>query len=304
MRILIFIALLCAAVQGRGQIYINSYRFGGAQLLLDAYPTAVVGYSLRKLTDGYNGNCIEVRRASDNTTSNIGFLDNYLDTASLKTFCSGTNCFVRTWYDQSGNSRNLTQTTNLNQPTIVTSGAILYQNNRVAINFTGSSVKLSTDTSSAYRFTGGFFMAQLNSFNTYNQYMISASTVSDANANNGWWLEFGSARGFTMFNNGNEILADNTVSITGLSINTSYLFVFDYNNSNVIGYYNNTQFGSSSQSNLTIGATGRRLVLGGADSFNTYPLTGRIQEFVIYNSSKSSDRVGIQDNINSFYSIY
>src|SRR5210317_1337729 len=90
----------------------------GANLLLDTYTGASAAYSLRKLRSGYTGDAIEVRRASDNTTQDIGFVDGELDTTSLASFCSGTDGFVTTWYDQSGNGNDATQTTASNQPKI------------------------------------------------------------------------------------------------------------------------------------------------------------------------------------------
>ncbi len=71
--------------------------------ILDEYPGAAAAYSLRLLNTDYTGDAVVVRRASDNTTQNIGFIDGELDTDTLDTFCSGTNGFVATWYDQSGN---------------------------------------------------------------------------------------------------------------------------------------------------------------------------------------------------------
>jgi len=80
--------------------------------LLDLYPSAAAAYSVRKLRTAYTGSAIRVRRSSDNTEQNIGFtaLGN-LDDSALTTFCSGTNGFVTTWYDQSGNANNAVQTT-------------------------------------------------------------------------------------------------------------------------------------------------------------------------------------------------
>ena len=69
-------------------------------LLLDTYTGAAAAYSLRLLRSSYSGSAIRVRRASDNTEQDIGFVDNELDTSTLETFCSGTNGFVKTWYDQ------------------------------------------------------------------------------------------------------------------------------------------------------------------------------------------------------------
>jgi hypothetical protein len=94
-------------------------------LLLDSFPNAAFAFALNKLDKDYAGNCIQVRRSSDNDTAYIGFVNTDLDSATLKTFCAGTDCFVRRGFDQSGNGRNLRQLTAGNQPKIVSSGTII-----------------------------------------------------------------------------------------------------------------------------------------------------------------------------------
>jgi hypothetical protein len=90
--------------------------------LLDTYSGAEAAYSLRLLRSAYTGSAIRVRRASDNTEQDIGFDANGdFNTSALTTFCSGTNGFVKTWYDQSGNGYDVTQTTTANQPQIFSS---------------------------------------------------------------------------------------------------------------------------------------------------------------------------------------
>jgi hypothetical protein len=86
--------------------------------------SATAAFSLRKLRTSYAGSAIKVRRSSDNTEQDIGFVDNLLDTASLLTFCGAGDGFIRTWYDQTGNARHLQQATNANQPRIVAAGAV------------------------------------------------------------------------------------------------------------------------------------------------------------------------------------
>ena len=101
---------------------------GGVSVTLpldDITATATGAFGLRKLRSAYAGNCIKVRRSSDDTTQDIGFSGNDLDVASLETFCSGTNGFIDTWYDQSTNGNNATQSTTGNQPQIVSSGSVL-----------------------------------------------------------------------------------------------------------------------------------------------------------------------------------
>ena len=88
-----------------------------ANLLLDTYTGAAAAYSLRKLRTLYTGDAIRVRRSSDNTEQDIGF-STYsvsLDTVSLLAFAGTGDAFVKTWYDQSGNSNDATQTTTVNQ---------------------------------------------------------------------------------------------------------------------------------------------------------------------------------------------
>jgi len=107
--------------------------------VLDLFPNASIAYSLRLLRNTYTGDAIRVRRSSDNTEQNIGFTgQGTLDLATLNSFCSGTNGFVTTWYDQSGNGVNLTQTTAGNQPQIVSSGSVLTQSGKPSISFNGT----------------------------------------------------------------------------------------------------------------------------------------------------------------------
>lgn len=95
---------------------------------LDIAPNVAVAFSLRKLKASYTGSAINVRRSSDNATQDIGFdSSGNLDTVSLLAFVGNTptsNGFVRIWYDQSGNGRNLIQNTTTAQPYIVQNGIV------------------------------------------------------------------------------------------------------------------------------------------------------------------------------------
>jgi len=103
---------------------------GGGGLLLDQFPGASVAYSLRLLSNTYSGDCVKVRRDSDNTEQSIGFSGGVVDMASITTFCGGASSgiagHVSTWYDQSGNGVHLSQTTHGSQFRIVTDGDSFY----------------------------------------------------------------------------------------------------------------------------------------------------------------------------------
>lgn len=81
-----------------------------------------------RLRSGYAGALFRVRRASDNAEQDISTAagSSAANVAALATFCSGTNGYVRTIYDQSGNSRDIGVATASQQPLIYDSvlGAI------------------------------------------------------------------------------------------------------------------------------------------------------------------------------------
>jgi len=111
----------------------------GEDLPLNVDSTAKAAYSLRKLSTGYSGKAIKVRRSSDNTTQDIGFNSfGNLDTKSLLSFVGTGSGYIDTWYDQSSSGLNLTQATTANQPRIVNAGVIDTKNGIPSVYFGGS----------------------------------------------------------------------------------------------------------------------------------------------------------------------
>jgi hypothetical protein len=107
--------------------------------LLNFYPGAAAAYSLRSLNSDYGGAAIQVRRSSDNAVLDIGFTSNGdLDTIALLAHCGSGDGFVTEWFDQSGNGRNATQATALNQPQIVSAGSVLLLNSKPRLSFDGT----------------------------------------------------------------------------------------------------------------------------------------------------------------------
>lgn len=106
--------------------------------LLNSYTGAAAAYSLRQIKSDYTGDCILVRRSTDDAELAIGFVNRVLDTASLLTFCGAGSGYVKTWYDQSGNGQDFTQTTDDAQPIIVNAGKIIHHLGKPQISFDGS----------------------------------------------------------------------------------------------------------------------------------------------------------------------
>lgn len=70
---------------------------GGAAIsyVLDEYSGAAAAYSLRKLSSTYGGSAVRVRRASDNTEQDIGFVGQDLDETALMNFVGYQNLVQR-----------------------------------------------------------------------------------------------------------------------------------------------------------------------------------------------------------------
>jgi hypothetical protein len=257
--------------------------------LLDDYSGAAAAYSLRLLRSAYTGSAIEVRNDSG-THLDIGFVDNELDTATLLTHCGSGNGTVSKWYDQSGNARNTAQTTVANQPQIVSSGSVITENGKPAVDFDGSTHQLVTTSSiTLNQPTTQFGVGRINpNYSTGNFYTFASSSNT------------GNRQHFFYRNTGQYAIFSGS-SIEGTSGTSSVQFVFSalFNSPNSELYFNNSLIvsGNSGANNF-----GLNLILG--NQSGNLPWYGKQQEFVFYGSDESSNRTGIQDNINDFYSIY
>lgn len=230
------------------------------------------------MNSNYTGDAIVVRRDSDNATANIGFVGGELNTTYLNEFCNGANGFVATWFDQSGNGYNATQSIASEQPKIYdsTTGVIL-ENNKPAIYTDG---------------VDGFVISSVIAA-TGQKYAFSVNTVDDAL----WSMYADDAAG------GNIIPVGQSGSTSGISI--GYTLNVLYHNTNVFSGTSGdlyTLYNTTGQSLTTIDFDG--IGVGVLLYRNGFRLQGFTQEIIIYNSDESSNRTGIEANINDFYSIY
>lgn len=119
-------------------------------LPLDAVGSALVAFGMRKLRSAYAGNCVEVTRSSDNGSANAGFTsEGDLDEAAIATHVGANNGTIRTWYDQSGNSRNATNSTVSEQPTLVSSGVVKRNHGKPVAEFRGDTLSIALGTTIA-----------------------------------------------------------------------------------------------------------------------------------------------------------
>jgi hypothetical protein len=281
-------------------------RSGGAppfQGLLDLYPNAAAAYSLRKLRAAYSGAAVRIRRSSDNDESDIGFLNNEFDSAAAQTFCGAGNGFITTWYDQSGNSLNVVQTTAASQPQIVSSGVVISFNSKSSIEFDGTN-----------DFLNGGDILDAGS-NSYCSFSVVKSDTTDGTIYAKSLLG-GAPNRYSLL-----LLSNTTISIAVSNSNviedvvsspaytTQKIFSIEYIANNLHKLYqNNTQIGSSIAA-TTIGNSTYDFEIGAyndqfGNAANFLPFNGYIQEIVIYLSDQSANRTAINTNINSYYGIY
>jgi len=288
-KIIVVLFLLCAKI-AQAQIYIDSYRFAGAapaNLLLDDYPGAAAAYSLRKLDKDYTGSAIRIRTAGGSETD-IGFDSNGdLNTAAITTFCAGTTCTVTTWYDQSGNGNNATQTTAANQPTIYTGGAVTTTGGKPAIDFDGSNDFLSNS------------IAQVTAHTIISVSLTDTETLSII-AGTDQNVPFGTTFGY-VGSSDFRIQSETPVILISTNIDFERLFYAYATGSSGAIYANQSlKISGSISGNFDYNSIGARR------SQNPLYYNGKQQELIIYGTAKSSagEITGINTAINSYYSIY
>lgn len=120
------------------------------------YPT--VCYSMRKRNSAYAGQCIRVRRSSDDAEQDIGFdFDGWCDSTAAVSFVGSGTGFVTVWYDQSGLGVDLSMATTSRQPTIINSGAVEVLDGKMVIKFSdsGTADSMTAAATSAFGFGTG-----------------------------------------------------------------------------------------------------------------------------------------------------
>jgi hypothetical protein len=237
-----------------------------------------------------NGTACGIFRTSPNSFAEIeiyGFQINEGTSAQSYATTSGTylegNGAVTTWYDQTGNGNHATNSTASEQPLIVEGGDIIYEGatiSRPAIQFDGSDDTLLSSTSFTQPYTA-FAVRKFDS--NSDQMLVSHDTstflgvefrfVATTRLSNGTYLNHSvsptTTQGllYALGNGSNsEISIDGGTTTTGNS-------------------------GSAGASELSIG--GR----------SSYYFGGAFQEVIYFDSDQSSNRTGIEGNIDNYFRI-
>ena len=242
-----------------------------------------LAFSVRKVNPAYIGNCMRIRRSSDNTELEIGFVGGELDTSAISTFCGVGFGYVARWYDQSGNANDKFNTTAINQPVIYNNGFTL-RNGKPYIRATNTQwLYLATSYIQSVGQDYTFFM-------TYEKSTAGFHYILVNNIGNYSWLDWGATQYVTV---------SNTVAISSVyAINTLYL--------------NNTISDASSiteifRNGVSIGTRVLTNTVGGLrylPSNINRSTTILFSEFIWYKSDKTATALDMRNDINNYYSIY
>ena len=285
-----------------GQYGITTPQSTSAPLLLDTYSGASAAYSVRRLSSTYTGAALRVRRSSDNSEQDISFVGQDLDTASMLTFCGIGDGFVVTWYDQSGNSKNITQSSASAQRKIVSSGSLITSNSKPSAQ--------NTATSTEYSSSG-----RLYDLTTPNLWMFSVQEIVDGGTTGYLFGSNGlSDKGFLVLSSGStEILQIATIRSGGTKSNVfgtsgnllgQKILSITANRTNRFGWINgNLQSGVSTDNDSDFTTYTNNTVWGSLNS-TARSVVGFAQEFILFDNDLTSLRSDIETNINNYYSVF
>ncbi len=276
------------------QIVFHSLNAQMNSLLLDLAPGPSVAFSLRKLNSAYSGPAIRVRRSSDNSESDIGF-DAYgnFDAAAFSTFVSGSNGYIKKWYDQGGNANDATQTSASNQPQLVLNASGTF----AGVLFTGSSSQRLMLNSTVTLTTGISNLNVVKKVSTSNIMEMLGNTTNN-NVYSEYWsnglAEFSMASSNS--SNGYSIYPSSNTNNTNLNL----IGAFGDASSGLITYkqtYFNIAVTTSSVSGSQPKSTYDCLGYGDGSY-----CTGNVFEVLLWPGSNSNEAI-IVNNIKAYYSI-
>lgn len=299
MRIQTILILLLASVSLTGQGIMLA---GGAVEaepeagLLDDYPGASAAYSLRSLSSTYTGPVVQVRRGSDNELKDF----TAVQVSTIPAWVGAGDGFVRIFYDQSGNGRDAVQVGALLQPKIVNSGVFFYLNGNPAIDFDGANDYLTVSSVFTTNINiSGFAIASVDAVSGEQYIYDNSNTTSYGGGYSHRITSGGQIRIWAQDAMYNATGGSITANQQFLSSQISYLFGASERN---IVFQNGSQVaintGTPDPRNAkTTTRIGMSELLGG--NYN-----GKMQELVVYPSNQSTNRTGIESNINTYYNIY
>jgi hypothetical protein len=259
------------------------------------YPGAAVAYSVRQLNNNATASMRVRRTVAPFDEQDIGFDSNgELDTSAISTFGGSDPLTVSVWYDQTGGCNHSSQTIEIRQPEIYDGVSVNLDNGKPAVRFTDPGQDSNRDT-----LDWGYDVdTQLFSWSCVAGFSPSGAVRTIIHRDN-----TGAGNYLRVDTNGYVIVKPN--DFDGLSGSTfdgtqKLNTVIRSSATTATSYQDGSQTGTISTldaSNIVWGNTDANITGTGVLSFN-------VQEIVLWTSDESTNRTGIETNINGYYSIY
>jgi len=275
-----------------------------AGLLLDIYPSTLPCYALNKLKD-VNTLANRVRNSVTNVETDIGFTGNDYDDASLSTAIGADSGLVTTLYDQSV-SNNVTQATAVRQPSIMTAGTLVTSGGKAALQGVSSRGLRSASIFdiNAESEIWMFFVVDAAAVNTVSQILAETSTniynfdgaIAVFITSNTLRVAQRTASGVSCdlrcpITTGRKLISvrirtgEATATFAEVWINGVSQTITVLNSSTSIAFRNDNLF---------------LMARNGSSS----GFIGKFQGFFAYAGNQTSNRLGIETEINDYYGIY
>jgi len=257
--------------------------------LLADYTGAAAAYSVRQLANTA-AICMTVRRDSDDEEKRFGFDSNGdLDTTGIADFCTTANGYVSQWWDQSTNGNHASQGTAGSQPQIYNGTAVITENGKPAVQFDGVNDQFVHNISGIV--SGDFTYADVMSSSDSAAILHSSTSVIAK------WVMLAQISTQTILSDGfltayDGYFKNGTAALSSGATRTDFTNAFFDGNQNLAFYHGTTNSVATTQ-----------MYLGRYQQSGFY-FVGKIQESILWTADESSNRTGIQSDINTYFSIY
>jgi hypothetical protein len=274
-------------------------------LLLDVYSGAVAAYSLRKLRNAYNGYAVRVVKFPDQSSMDIGFDTNgNFDVNSLNTFLgSAFYASISIWYDQSGNGYNATQTTFGNQPYIRYNGVNNTLNGKIILstNITNGLRCLETPISNLQNrpisiITSGKISALAN--NAYGNTSFYIGGTSNAGGGSRYEMVAADTGYYS------QIRGTSTSILQSSFSNNAFINQAHFNSTILTSRFNGTDNSTSINDSGQFSTSSNFVLMSAPSNQSLFSANIGMFETIFYLNDKTNDRIGIENNINTYYAIY
>ena len=293
------------------------------------YTGSAAAFSVRKLDKDYVGYCMRVREDSGDTEADIGFDGSGgVDQSAIATHCGSANGYVVTWYDQSGNSNNATQSTSGNQPQIYNGTAVITENGKPALQYDGLGDFLTVPndkTSFKFMHDGSFATIEGVARFGDSSNPDAALTLFDTGG-----LASNLTGAAIMYDDRSSVSRNNQMSIVlsaGVS-GDSNRPVLIQTNDKITPNQQSLVYATIDADNATADERAKYAISGGTltggntntatpstanssgdlhigrySQSNILQLLGTMQELVLWNADHSASKSGIESNIDTYFSI-